>query len=129
MKEIKAYIRRSRINRVVEALQKVGAAGITVVEIHPVGYGYEWNYFDPQRDELFQAFKTEDIRERRLEIVKLEVVCADRDVDRLIKVVLDESHTGIKGDGLIFVSDICQAVRVRDFVTGEEALSEPPKGP
>lgn len=47
MKEIKAYIRRSRVNALVQKLQEAGVPGITVVEVHPVGYGYEPNYFEP----------------------------------------------------------------------------------
>lgn len=40
MKEIKAYIRRDRVNRTVDGLQKAGAQGITIVEVHPIGYGH-----------------------------------------------------------------------------------------
>ena len=36
MKEIKAYIRRERINKLVEKLQEAGAPGITIVEVHPM---------------------------------------------------------------------------------------------
>ena len=47
MKEIKAYIRRDEINEVVERLQRAGAPGVSVIEIHPVGYGYEASPFEP----------------------------------------------------------------------------------
>ena len=47
MKELKAYIRRGEINEVVENLQRAGAPGVSVIEIHPVGYGYEANPFEP----------------------------------------------------------------------------------
>jgi len=46
MKEIKAYVRRSLINALVDRLTEAGAPGITIVEIHPVGYGYEPKYFE-----------------------------------------------------------------------------------
>ena len=46
MKEIKAYVRRSEVNKIVAELQKADAPGITIVEVHPVGYGYEPNYFE-----------------------------------------------------------------------------------
>ena len=39
MKEIKAYIRQGEINDVVEGLQRAGAPGVSVIEIHPAGYG------------------------------------------------------------------------------------------
>ena len=44
MKELKAYINREAVRR----LQAAGAPGISMVEIHPVGYGYEPNYFEIQ---------------------------------------------------------------------------------
>ncbi len=41
MKEIKAYVQRDAVNSVVDELPKAGAPGITIVETHVVGYGYE----------------------------------------------------------------------------------------
>lgn len=117
MKEIKAYIQRWRTNQVVQALEKARAPGITIVEIHPVGYGYEPNYFD-------LAYEAEDIvkRYRRHSVVKLEVVCADEDVERLVKAICDAATTGCRGDGRVFVTDVVEAVRIRDQLRGEGAL-------
>jgi len=49
VKEIKAYIKTDRVERVVEALEKAEAPGITVVEVHPVRYGFDANYFSRSR--------------------------------------------------------------------------------
>jgi nitrogen regulatory protein P-II 1 len=105
------------VNNVVQALQKAEAAGISIVEIHPVGYGYEPNYFD-------QAFESEDIMKRYsyLSVVKLEVVCRDEDADRLVGTIRDAACTNSRGDGRIFVSDVIRAVRIRDGVEGDQAL-------
>lgn len=115
MKEIKAYIRRECVNKVVEVLEKAGAPGITIVEIHPVGYGYQPNYFEAQFDDAFKRY-------RHLAVVKLEVVCAASDLDRLVGVMREACCSGAKGDGMIFVSDVSQAVRIRDGACGEEVL-------
>jgi len=117
MKEIKAYIQRWRTNDVVKALEKAGAPGITIVEIHPVGYGYEPNYFD-------LAFEAEDIvkRYRNLSVVKLEIVCTDEEAGRLVNTICDAACTGSQGDGRIFVTDVAEAVRIRDRARGEGAL-------
>jgi hypothetical protein len=56
MKEIKAYIQRHLVNKVVEGLEQAGAPGITIVEIHPVGYGYEPNYFGFQSEDAFKRY-------------------------------------------------------------------------
>jgi nitrogen regulatory protein P-II 1 len=57
-----------------------------------------------------------------LSIVKLEVVCADQDLDRLAQVIENVCHTGGKGDGRIFVTEVVSAVRIRDGVRGVAAL-------
>ena len=115
MKEIKAYVQRHLVNNAVDELERAGAPGITIIEIHPVGYGYEPNYF---------GFASEDVIKRyaHLCVVKLEVVCADQDWERLAKVIEDTCRTGVKGDGRIFVTDVIAAVRIRDGLRGERAL-------
>jgi nitrogen regulatory protein P-II 1 len=115
MKEIKAYIQRDCVNRVVDELQRAGAPGISIVEIHPVGYGYEPNYFETQFEDAFKRYSC-------LRIVKLEVVCTDRDLDRLVEGIRKICATGEKGDGMVFVSDVISAMRIRDGVRGEKAL-------
>jgi nitrogen regulatory protein P-II 1 len=115
MKEIKAYVQRHLVNNAVDALEGAGAPGITIVEIHPVGYGYEPNYFGFQAKDAFKRYAN-------LCVVKLEVVCADQDWERLAKVIEDTCHTGAKGDGWVFMTDVVGAVRIRDGLRGEESL-------
>ena len=117
MKELKAYIRRGEINEVVENLQRAGAPGVSVIEIHPVGYGYEANPFEPHGARLVDRY-------RHLAIAKLEIMCPDSQVDHLIEIIQASSRTGNPGDGMIFVSDVLDAVRVRDGERGERALRE-----
>jgi nitrogen regulatory protein PII len=116
-KEIKAYIQRWQVNKVVEALQRVEAPGISIVEIHLVGYGYEPNYFD-------QAYESEDVFKRysNLSVVKLEVVCRDEDADLFVRTIRNAACKKSRGDGRIFVSDVIRAVRVRDGAEGEQTL-------
>ena len=117
MKEIKAYIRRDEINEVVEKLQAAGAPGVSVIEIHPVGYGYEANRFEPHAARLVDRY-------RHLAIVKLEIMCGDDQVDTLLEIVQSSCRTGNSGDGMLFVSDVVDAVRIRDGARGELALRE-----
>lgn len=53
MKEIKAYVRRRCLNKLVSALEEAGAPGITMVDIHPVGYGYEPNCFEEHFEDTY----------------------------------------------------------------------------
>jgi nitrogen regulatory protein P-II 1 len=119
MKEIKAYVRRDEINDVVEQLRRAGAPGVAVIEIHPVGYGYEANPFEPHGARLVDRY-------RYLAIVKLEIMCADEQVERLVDIVQAGCRTGSPGDGMIFVSEVADVVRIRDGERGERALRKRP---
>ena len=121
MKEIRAYIRRRDIDEVIESLRAAGAPGVSVIEIHPVGYGYEPNRFEPHVARLVQRY-------RYLEVVKLEIICTDDQAEALVRVVRKHCHTGEPGDGMIFVSTIEDAMRISDGVRGSAALTQPAPG-
>ncbi len=112
MKEIKAYIRTDVLEKTVRALEEAKAPGITVLTVHPVGYGFDPNYFSTDTS----------ITKSYWDITKLEVVCSDKDVDRLVEVIRTNSRTGSKGDGMIFVSPVETAIRIRSGEKGEKAL-------
>jgi nitrogen regulatory protein P-II 1 len=112
MKEIKAYIRTDALERTVRALEKAKAPGITVTTVHPVGYGFNPNYFTPDKT----------VTSRYWDITRINVVCSDKDVVRLVEVIRSNSYTGSKGDGMIFVSPVEVAIRIRTGDKGEAAL-------
>lgn len=117
MKEIKAYIGRCCVNQVVDELEKAGAPGITMAEIHPVGYGYEPNYFEVRFEDAYKRYAY-------LRIVKLEVVCADHDVARLVQAIRNGCWSGSKDDGWIFITNVEMGIRIGDCASGEEALAQ-----
>jgi len=104
MKEIKAYIRTSALEVVIENLQARGAPGVTAINVHPIGYD-----FDPR----FSLGKA-DITKKYYDITKLELVCDAEELDGYIDAIVDAAHTGTAGDGLIFVSDIDEVVKIRN---------------
>ena len=112
MKEIKAYIRTNALERTVKALEEAKAPGITVTTVHPVGYGFNPNYFAG----------TQDITKLYPTMSKVEVVCSDKDVDRLVEAISGKASTGHKGDGMIFVSPVEEAIKIRTGEKGESAL-------
>ncbi len=109
MKEIKAYIKKHKLDQVIRALRKVeGLTGMSVVE--SCGYGIGWG----------GARGEEQIDCRPG--VKIEVACRDRLVDEVVTAIEKAAHTGLKGDGKIYVSDIGQAVRISTGERGEGAV-------
>jgi len=54
--------------------------------------------------------------------IKVEVVCDDSLVSRVVESIQQAANSGAIGDGKIFVLDVGQAVRIRTGETGETAL-------
>lgn len=113
MKEIKAYIRRNKAAAVVEVLQRLGHSGVSLLEVHAAGYGEEPDYF----------VRSEDVFSRyHHQMVKLELVCRDADAEGVAGIIAESARTGTQGDGLIFMSEVGQAMRIRDGASGDAAL-------
>jgi nitrogen regulatory protein P-II 1 len=109
MKEIKAYVRLSKVDDVIHALRSSGAPGITVTRVHGVGHGYEPYLFTLAPSEL----------KKTPEVAKVEVVCTDDCADAAVTVIVEAARTGDPGDGIVFVTPVKRAVKIR---TGGEAL-------
>ena len=106
MKLVTAVIKPFKVDDVKAALKQAGVLGVTVSEV--VGHGR-------------QAGHTEVYRgaEYKIDVVpkaKLEVLCADGDVDALTDVLVATARTGAIGDGKVWVTDVARVIRVR---TGE----------
>ena len=112
MKEIKAYVRTTRLEETVKALREAGAPGVTACRTHAAGYGYDPLDFTLAPGEIHRA----------PEVAKLEVVCGDEAVDGLVAVIVDAARTGVPGDGIVLVAPVERATRIR---TGESILEVP----
>jgi len=112
MKEIKAYIRPSMIERVISALEIAGVPGMTIIDVSTLG-----KWIDPGSSKLSIEYC-----ERYCSSVKVELVCADDDLEKFVKIILEKAHTGSKGDGKIFVSNITESISIRTKQRGANAL-------
>ncbi len=108
MKLLKAFIRTTKAEDVVGALRRAGAPGITISRVVGVGYGYEPLTFTLAPSEITTA----------PEITRIEVVCDDECVGTLLTEILKAAHTGFPGDGIVFVTPVEQAIKIR---TGDAA--------
>jgi len=50
-------------------------------------------------------------------VIKMEIVCEKEDVDKIVNIIKVSARTGKSGDGLIYVSDVEQRIKIR---TGEK---------
>jgi nitrogen regulatory protein P-II 2 len=109
MKLITAVIKPSRLDAVLDAMKEAGASGMTVTEVR--GFGR-------------QKGKTEIYRGAEYEVkllpkVKLEIVVAADQVEKISEALTAAARTGKIGDGKIWVCDLDSALRIR---TGERDL-------
>lgn len=54
--------------------------------------------------------------------VRLEAVCPDDVVEEAIAAIERNAHTGLRGDGKIYVTHVEQAVRISTGERGEAAM-------
>lgn len=103
MKEIKAYIRTSVVEKTVKALKEKSRTGIITVTVHPVERPFGARYLIPKYETAKMHSDT----------TKIWLLCEDEDVDVLAKTIIDCAYTGTLGDGIILVSNVEQAVKIR----------------
>lgn len=112
MKLITAVIRPHMLERVREALQIQGVAGMTVTEVS--GYGRQRGHLEVYRGAEYQV----DL----LPKVRLEVLVEDDDAGHIVDVLVSAARTGKIGDGKVWVTPVEGVVRVRTGERGPDAV-------
>ncbi|MES2724165.1 MAG: P-II family nitrogen regulator [Pseudomonadota bacterium] len=112
MKKIEAIIKPFKLDEVKEALQELGVQGMTVLEAK--GYGRQKGQTELYRGAEYVV----DF----LPKIKIEVVIADDQLERVLESIIGAARTGRIGDGKIFVSDIIDVLRIRTGETGAAAV-------
>jgi nitrogen regulatory protein P-II 1 len=112
VKKIEAVIQPHKFEDVKEALKNIGITGMTVLEAR--GHGRQKGHKEVYRGMEYQV----DL----LPKVKLEIVAPDDRLEEVIGTLVNAARTGKIGDGKIFVSDIAEAIRIRNDERGEAAL-------
>ncbi len=113
MQKIEAIIRPEKLDAVKNALADAGVSGLNIV--HVTGRGV-------QKGIVHMGRGGESYEVDMLPKVKIEVVVADSNVEKLVKTICDAAHTGHIGDGKIFVLPVADAIRVRTGERGDAAL-------
>ncbi len=112
MKKIEAIIRPFKMDDLHTALQEEGFMGITVSEVR--GYGRQKGHKEVYRGSEY----TIDFVPK----MKIEMICKDEMVERIVAIILDTCKTGQVGDGKIFISPVEDSIRIRTEESGEAAL-------
>lgn len=113
MKEIKAYIRVSKVEDVVSNLHKIGIENMTVIDIMALGKGL----VDPNHCQY-----SIEIVQKYSEVAKIELIASDDNVKRAVETIRSVAYSGQKGDGIIFISPVAEAIKIRTGKSGEDIL-------
>lgn len=112
MKKIEAIIRQSKLEEVLNELNRHQFFGVTVTQV--MGSG-------------LQKGKVQFYRGNKCTInlnpkSKLEIVAKDSWVNEIVEAITKVAKTGEIGDGKIFVYNVEEAYRIRTGEWGEDAL-------
>jgi len=109
VKLVTAVIKPHMLDSVKDALRGAGVQGLTVTEVR--GFGRQGGHTETYRG----AEYTVDLVPK----VRVEVLCADTDADKVMETIRASAHTGKIGDGKVWIVDVDRLMRIR---TGEMDL-------
>ena len=116
MKKIEAVVRNERFYIVKDALDKMGVKGFLSYQIQGRG---------AQKGLVAMGGRgggSMDVAGALVGKTKLEIVCDENEVKKIVDTIASSAKTGQIGDGKIFVSDIGEVIRIRTGETGNNAV-------
>ncbi|MFE9813709.1 P-II family nitrogen regulator [Streptomyces sp. NPDC005773] len=112
MKLITAVVRPHRLDEVKAALRELGVHGLTVTEAS--GYGRQHGHTEVYRGAEYRVDLVPKIR--------IEVVVADPEAERVVDAIVRAARTDRIGDGKVWIQPVETVVRVRTGERGPDAL-------
>ena len=112
LKQITAIVKPFKLDDVKAALEVLGVQGLTVSEVQ--GFGRQRGHTEVYRG----AEYTVDFVPK----VKIEVIVAEADADKLVNAIVEAARTGKIGDGKVWVTPVESLVRVRTGERDADAL-------
>ena len=112
MTKIEAIIQPFKLDDVKDALTGIGIDGMTISDVR--GHGRQKGHKEVYRGQEYNV----DL----LPKIKIEVIVATSRSEEVLTTLAAAARTGQIGDGKIFVSEIAEAIRIRNGDRGEGAL-------
>ena len=107
MKKIEAVIQPFKLDDVREALKGIGIDGMTIYDVR--GHGRQKGHKEVYRGQEYEV----DL----LPKVKIEAIVSSDRVDETVNTIVESARTG-----KVFISDVAEAVRIRNSEHDDEAL-------
>tara|TARA_R100000027_G_scaffold43757_1_gene32865 strand:- start:146 stop:487 length:342 start_codon:yes stop_codon:yes gene_type:complete len=102
MKEVKAFIKPKKVQIVVDSLRDAGFESVTLSKGEGTGA-----HKDPEASPSLDFHFTDS------PIVKLELVCQNEEMEKAVQLICGKAKTPDPGDGIIYVSEIDDAYRIK----------------
>jgi nitrogen regulatory protein PII len=113
MKKIEAYIKPHKLSDVVMALRKVkGFGGMSVMEVKGFGRREPTSAPRTRIDDLMDFSP----------YARIEIFCGDEASEEIVAAIARSAHTGLRGDGKIYISPVENGVRIINGLKGEQAI-------
>jgi nitrogen regulatory protein P-II 1 len=112
MKKIEAIIQPHKLDEVKDALLGIGVDGMTVSEVR--GHGRQKGHTETYRGHEYKV----DL----LPKVKIELVVPSARANEIVRTLSTAARSGRVGDGKVFVSNVLDAIRIRNEDRGDAAL-------
>ena len=112
MKELKAFVRVEHVDPIIHALKAIGIQNLTVTHVQAVGTSIDTTETRVSM-ELGSCYEN---------MAKLELVCHEDRTEEIMSIIQREGHTGRPGDGIIYVSSVEMAVKIRTGERDRDAL-------
>ena len=110
MKQLIAFIKQHKLSQLTLALHKItGLTGMTIQDVQ--GFG-RWDEHHSREEDLRDFIAH----------IRLEIFCEDEMADQIIRCIIKETHTGLRGDGKIYVVPVENAFRISTGETGDIAV-------
>lgn len=108
MKLVKAYIRTFLADGVICVLKDLKAPRLTAIDVKALG-----DEIDPSDLKV-----SAELSSTYTKMVKIEIICTDECVERVKETILSHARTGHKGDGLVSISPVEEAISIRTGKNG-----------
>jgi nitrogen regulatory protein P-II 1 len=112
MKKVEAIVRHFKLDDVKKALADCGVTGMTVTEVR--GFGRQKGHTEMYRGTEYEVDFVPKI--------KIEVVVPESKLQAVLDAVMAAAQTGQVGDGKMFVSELCEVIRIRTGESGVDAI-------
>ena len=109
MIKIEAIVRNSVLHEIQDELAEIGIPTFSAYQVQITGI---------HRAHEGLKNKTSDFIPK----TKIEILCADKDEEKILNTIQSAASTGQKGDGVVFTYNVNKLIKIKDKQTGENAL-------